>query len=165
MNVEFVTNSSSFHSKTALTETLEVDQYMWGILSTLNGHPEVEEVVVDSSANWTPVRNNGGNVLENSSSSSNSMTGNTAPNGPSSVPAIKVSASSMRTFSKLIDQLSLLLQSENNPISEMDQKQFSNKVMSPGSTTLPAWDNSQAMSPFMMCPDMTSIASGSMMSR
>lgn len=83
----------SFHSKTALTETLEVDQYMWGILSTLNGHPEVEEVVIDSSANWTPVRNNGSsNVPENSSSNGNSMTGNTAPTGPSSVPAIKVSA-------------------------------------------------------------------------
>lgn len=42
-----------------------------------------------------------------------------------------------------------------------DSKQFS-KVMSPGSTSLPAWDNMQAMSPYMS-PDMNSIASGSMM--
>lgn len=34
--------------------------------------------------------------------------------------------------------------------------------MSPGSTSLPAWDNMQAMSPYMS-PDMNSIASGSMM--
>jgi len=33
--------------------------------------------------------------------------------------------------------------------------------MSPGSTQLPTWDNSQAMSPYMS-PDMSSIASGSM---
>lgn len=58
----------------------------------------------------------------------------------------------------------LLFQSENGGVPEMDSKQFNNKVMSPGSTTLPTWDNSQAMSPFM-CPDMTSIASGSMMSK
>lgn len=42
-----------------------------------------------------------------------------------------------------------------------DSKQF-NKVMSPGSTSLPSWDNMQAMSPYMS-PDMNSIASGSMM--
>lgn len=42
-----------------------------------------------------------------------------------------------------------------------DCKQF-NKVMSPGSTSLPSWDSMQAMSPYMS-PDMNSIASGSMM--
>jgi zinc finger MIZ domain-containing protein len=42
-----------------------------------------------------------------------------------------------------------------------DCKQF-NKVMSPGSTSLPSWDHMQAMSPYMS-PDMNSIASGSMM--
>ena len=36
------------------------------------------------------------------------------------------------------------------------------KVMSPGSTSLPSWDNMQAMSPYMS-PDMNSISSGSMM--
>lgn len=45
--------------------------------------------------------------------------------------------------------------------SDLDSKQF-NKVMSPGSTSLPSWDNLQAMSPYMS-PDMNSIASGSMM--
>lgn len=44
---------------------------------------------------------------------------------------------------------------------DLDSKQF-NKVMSPGSTSLPSWDNLQAMSPYMS-PDMNSIASGSMM--
>jgi len=44
---------------------------------------------------------------------------------------------------------------------DTDSKQF-NKVMSPGSTSLPSWDNMQAMSPYMS-PDMNSIASGSMM--
>lgn len=43
---------------------------------------------------------------------------------------------------------------------DADSKQFS-KVMSPGSTSLPAWDNMQAMSPYMS-PDMNSIASGNM---
>jgi len=36
------------------------------------------------------------------------------------------------------------------------------KVMSPGSTQLPTWDNSQAMSPYNM-HDMNSIANGNMM--
>ena len=43
----------------------------------------------------------------------------------------------------------------------VDAKHF-NKVMSPGSTSLPTWDNMNAMSPYMS-PDMSSIASGSMM--
>lgn len=37
-----------------------------------------------------------------------------------------------------------------------------NKAMSPGSMTLPTWDMTQAMSPYIP-PDMNSIASGSMM--
>jgi hypothetical protein len=36
-------------------EGLEVDQYMWGILNTLNTS-DVEEVTIDSSANWKPAR-------------------------------------------------------------------------------------------------------------
>jgi hypothetical protein len=36
-------------------EGLEVDQYMWGILNTLNSS-EVEEVTIDSSANWKPAK-------------------------------------------------------------------------------------------------------------
>lgn len=36
-------------SKPAQLEGLEIDQYMWGILNTL---PDVEEVTIDSAANW-----------------------------------------------------------------------------------------------------------------
>lgn len=45
----------SFCSKPAQLEGLEVDQYMWGILNTLNSS-EVEEVTIDSSANWKPAK-------------------------------------------------------------------------------------------------------------
>lgn len=38
-------------SKPAQLEGLEVDQYMWGILNTLNGS-DVDEVTIDSGANW-----------------------------------------------------------------------------------------------------------------
>lgn len=38
-------------SKPAQLEGLEVDQYMWGILNTLNSS-DVDEVTIDSSANW-----------------------------------------------------------------------------------------------------------------
>lgn len=38
-----------FFSKPAQLEGLEIDQYMWGILNTL---PDVEEVTIDSAANW-----------------------------------------------------------------------------------------------------------------
>lgn len=44
-----------FCSKPAQLEGLEVDQYMWGILNTLNSS-EVEEVTIDSAANWKPAR-------------------------------------------------------------------------------------------------------------
>lgn len=42
--------------KPAQLEGLEVDQYMWGILNTLNT-AEVEEVTIDSMANWKPAKN------------------------------------------------------------------------------------------------------------
>ncbi|EAA04283.4 AGAP007279-PA [Anopheles gambiae str. PEST] len=85
-------------SKPALTEGLEIDQYMWAILNTLNSSNtpngmDTEEVIIDAQANW---------------------------------------------------------------------RAHFNKVMSPGSTSLPTWDNMNAMSPYMS-PDMSSIASGSMM--
>jgi hypothetical protein len=44
-----------FCSKPAQLEALEIDQYMWGILNTLNSS-EVEEVTIDSSANWKPAK-------------------------------------------------------------------------------------------------------------
>ncbi|KAK6629696.1 hypothetical protein RUM43_003514 [Polyplax serrata] len=42
-------------NKPAQLEGLEVDQYMWGILNTLNSS-DVEEVTIDSSANWKPAK-------------------------------------------------------------------------------------------------------------
>lgn len=126
---------------------------MWAILNTLSGNQEVEEVVVDNAANWTPLRGNG--------MMGNPNVENQMNNGPH--PAIKVRV--QRRLKAIQDANPFLLQSEANSGPEMDSKQFSNKVMSPGSTTLPTWDNSQAMSPYMMCPDMSSIASGSMMNK
>lgn len=99
-------------SKPALTEGLEIDQYMWAILNTLTTQPDSEEVMVDAQANWKAIK-------------------------PMSINGIKQEPT------------------------DSDCKQFS-KVMSPGSTSLPSWDNMQAMSPYMS-PDMNSIASGSMM--
>lgn len=43
-------------NKPAQLEGLEVDQYMWGILNTLNSS-EVDEVTIDSAANWKPAKN------------------------------------------------------------------------------------------------------------
>lgn len=45
-----------FYRKSAQLEGLEVDQYMWGILNTLNT-TEVDEVTIDSLANWKPAKN------------------------------------------------------------------------------------------------------------
>ncbi|XP_055690592.1 zinc finger MIZ domain-containing protein 1 isoform X2 [Lutzomyia longipalpis] len=97
-------------NKSALTETLEVDQYMWAILNSLSTQ-DVDEVIIDNGANWKAVRKN--------------------------VAITK-------------------------PETDAENKQMNSKVMSPGSTILPTWDNTQAMSPYM-CPDMNTIASGSMM--
>ncbi|GAB0088550.1 zinc finger MIZ domain-containing protein 2 [Sergentomyia squamirostris] len=97
-------------NKSALTETLEIDQYMWAILNSLSTQ-DVDEVIIDSGANWKAVRKN--------------------------VAITK-------------------------PENDAENKQMNSKVMSPGSTILPTWDNTQAMSPYM-CPDMNTIASGSMM--
>ncbi|XP_029158150.1 zinc finger MIZ domain-containing protein 1 isoform X4 [Nylanderia fulva] len=43
-------------TKPAQLEGLEVDQYMWGILNTLNT-AEVDEVTIDALANWKPTKN------------------------------------------------------------------------------------------------------------
>ncbi|XP_039301596.1 zinc finger MIZ domain-containing protein 1-like, partial [Nilaparvata lugens] len=42
-------------NKPAQLEGLEVDQYMWGILNTLNSS-DVDEVTIDAAANWKPAR-------------------------------------------------------------------------------------------------------------
>lgn len=107
--------SSFFHSKPALTEGLEIDQYMWAILNTLTSQQETEEVMIDAQANWKAIK-------------------------PINMNGIK-----------------------QEPLDPDSGKQF-NKVMSPGSTSLPSWDSMQAMSPYMS-PDMNSIASGSMMNQ
>lgn len=57
-------------SKPALLEGLEVDQYIWGILTNLS-NSDVEEVTIDSTASWKPVpvkalkeENDGGKYLD-----------------------------------------------------------------------------------------------------
>lgn len=40
--------------KTALLEGLEVDQFMWGILTAVQSS-EFEEVTIDATASWKPV--------------------------------------------------------------------------------------------------------------
>lgn len=57
---------------------------MWAILNTLGGNQEVEEVVIDNSANWTPLRLNGG-PMANPPNVDNPMVSNGIQ------PAIKVS--------------------------------------------------------------------------
>lgn len=46
----------NYFSKPAQLEGLEVDQYMWGILNNL-ATSEVEEVTIDSQANWKAAKN------------------------------------------------------------------------------------------------------------
>lgn len=67
----------SLFSKTALTETLEIDQYMWAILNTLSGNQEVEDVVIDNAANWKAVRNS----MNPSPMASSTMNANPAVTG------------------------------------------------------------------------------------
>lgn len=113
-----------FHSKPALTEGLEIDQYMWAILNTIKtSGSDIDEVMIDAQANWKSLK---------------PLNANPGMGNPGSGPNQTVKQES-----------------------DLDAKQF-NKVMSPGSTSLPSWDNLQAMSPYMS-PDMNSIASGSMM--
>lgn len=83
-------------SKTALTETLEIDQYMWAILNNLSGNQEVEEVVIDNTAHWTPVHLNAITNNSGHSSTDNSHAtggGGNLSNALPSVPIIKVSSS------------------------------------------------------------------------
>ena len=129
-------------SKPALTESLEIDQYIWAILNTLS-NTDVDEVVIDASANWRAVQGNMQGCPNSSLAGPNnvqlnvnnvSASNNNNANGNNNIPTIKQE--------NLCDDIS--------------------KVMSPGSTQLPTWDNSQAMSPYMS-HDMNSIANGNMM--
>lgn len=57
-----------FRSKPAQLEGLEVDQYMWGILNTLNSS-DVDEVTIDSGANWKAAKSpNSSGIKVNKSS-------------------------------------------------------------------------------------------------
>lgn len=51
-----------FSSKPALTEGLEIDQYIWAILNTLNSS-NTEEVTIDTEANWKAVNTTGIKVM------------------------------------------------------------------------------------------------------
>lgn len=44
-----------FFSKPAITDHLEIDQYMWAILDNLST-TDTEEVTIDASANWKALR-------------------------------------------------------------------------------------------------------------
>lgn len=125
-------------SKSAITDTLEIDQYIWAILNTLS-NSDVDEVIIDSSANWRALQHNGGmpNAPPPSNVPSNPGNGsNPNANGSGAMPpSIK---------QELCDDIA------------------KSEVMSPGSTQLPTWDSAQAMSPYNM-HDMNSIASGNMM--
>lgn len=43
-----------FFSNHAVLDGLEVDQYMWGILDSLKETKEVDEIHIESNANWKP---------------------------------------------------------------------------------------------------------------
>ena len=55
--METYNNILFYYSKPAQLEGLEVDQYMWGILNTLN-NSDVDEVTIDSGANWKATKIN-----------------------------------------------------------------------------------------------------------
>ncbi|XP_064544638.1 zinc finger MIZ domain-containing protein 1 isoform X4 [Drosophila montana] len=151
-------------SKSAITDTLEIDQYIWAILNTLSTS-DVDEVIIDSSANWRALQHNGG--MPNPPQAGAPTGPNVAPpNGSSAAAAAgsnnnnnngSVSSSSSNTSVGSVGSV-------GNGLPAIKQELCDDiaKVMSPGSTQLPTWDNSQAMSPYNM-HDMNSIANGNMM--
>ena len=52
--VLFADGGWCFFSKTALLEGLEIDQYIWAILTNLQ-NSDFEEVTIDQAASWKPV--------------------------------------------------------------------------------------------------------------
>lgn len=142
-------------NKPVLTEDLVIDQYMWAILNTLNSSNtpngmDTEEVVIDSQANWRAIKPAGMGGGGGTGGGNNGGPNTVAPGG--STPGAEVNNGRGGSTPGLLGI---------KPDPDGDSKQFS-KVMSPGSTSLPTWDNMNAMSPYMS-PDMSSIASGSMM--
>lgn len=121
-------------NKPALLEGLEIDQYIWGILTSTsnNGNAkngfEVDEVTIDSKANWAASSNKSFGVKDESKLDT-SCPGSHTKNNQSSYPK--------RTFSK---------------------------STSPNSTNMPTsntWEVTQGLSPYAPLPplpDMQSIA-------
>jgi len=94
-------------SKSAQLEGLEVDQYIWAILSKLGPNSEADEITIDAQANWKTAKHE--------------------------------------------------VKAENEAEDSCGAKR-QNKMMSPGSLTLPTmnnWDMTQVMSPYIP-PDMNS---------
>lgn len=178
-------------SKPALTESLEIDQYYWAILNTLT-NADVDEVIIDSSANWRAVQSNNNNILlspsangnnNNPSTNNNPNSNNSGSSGP--VRPTNSAISSNNNASNTLDvavagsgvvAANASTTSNNNSVSSgtgnaalgslKKENTFSDditKVMSPGSTQLPTWDSTQSMSPFSS-HDMNSIANGNLMS-
>lgn len=155
-------------SKSAITDTLEIDQYIWAILNTLSTS-DVDEVIIDSSANWRALQHNGG--MPNAPQSGAPPGGNVpTPNGSAGAVAgagaaggnSNSSTNGSASASGNANGGSAVGNGNGLPAIKQELCDDIAKVMSPGSTQLPTWDNSQAMSPYNM-HDMNSIASGNMM--
>uniref|UniRef100_A0A6E8VSI4 SP-RING-type domain-containing protein n=1 Tax=Anopheles coluzzii TaxID=1518534 RepID=A0A6E8VSI4_ANOCL len=172
-------------SKPALTEGLEIDQYMWAILNTLNSSNtpngmDTEEVIIDAQANWRAVKppgsvnnpNIGGSLNPQQPSQQQQQQQQQHPQQhqqqqqpppmqqhqqQQQQPPVPSEPSGGNARGAGTPGLPVIKPDPDG----VDAKHF-NKVMSPGSTSLPTWDNMNAMSPYMS-PDMSSIASGSMM--
>uniref|UniRef100_A0A182WJM6 SP-RING-type domain-containing protein n=1 Tax=Anopheles minimus TaxID=112268 RepID=A0A182WJM6_9DIPT len=168
-------------NKPALTEGLEIDQYMWAILNTLNSSNtpngmDTEEVIIDAQANWRAIKppgslnnpNIGGSLNPQQSSQQQQQQQQQHPQHQQppmqhqqqqqqQQPPVPSEPSGSNGRGTGTPGLPVIKPDPDGG----DAKHF-NKVMSPGSTSLPTWDNMNAMSPYMS-PDMSSIASGSMM--
>lgn len=153
-------------SKSAITDTLEIDQYIWAILNTLS-NSDVDEVIIDSSANWRALQHNGGmpNAPQSGAPPGGSNGNGPTPNGSAAGAGGNNSSSSSSTNGSSSGNGnggSTVGNGNGLPAIKQELCDDIAKVMSPGSTQLPTWDNSQAMSPYNM-HDMNSIASGNMM--
>ncbi|XP_038220119.1 zinc finger MIZ domain-containing protein 1 [Zerene cesonia] len=76
-------------NKPAQLEGLEVDQYMWGILNTLN-NSDVDEVTIDSGANWkaAKISTNTGIKQEDDSNDSSGKRGKAVSPGSMNMPTM-----------------------------------------------------------------------------
>jgi len=124
---------------------------------------DVDEVIIDSSANWRALQHNGG--MPNAPQSGAPPTGQAPPtgnaNGSNNNSNNNNSSNGSNSNTSVGNGLPAIKQ-ELLPAIKQELCDDIAKVMSPGSTQLPTWDNSQAMSPYNM-HDMNSIANGNMM--